>query len=200
VVEVTWEDAASYCNWLSAKDSLQPAYVESNGTLKAAVPMTDGYRLPTEAEWAWVARYEGGETAKKYAWGDSLPVAASSGNYADDAATGTLPSTISGYNDTYAATAPVDSFQANRLGIFQLGGNVAEWAHDHYSIYSSNTTSIDQDPMGPPEGEYHVIRGSSWMDSTITELRLSYRDYGNKPRSDLGFRIARYSDQAKEAP
>ncbi len=48
------------------------------------------------------------------------------------------------------------------------------------------------DPTGPENGDYHVIRGSSWMHSTVTELRLSYRDYGNKPRPDLGFRIVRF--------
>ncbi len=194
VVEVTWEDAARYCNWLSAKDGLDPYYVESGGTLTAANPSGTGYRLPTEAEWAWAARYAGGTTAIKYPWGDSLPVAPGSGNYADSSARAVLPATVSGYSDGHAATAPVDSFEPNALGLFNLGGNVAEWVHDVYSIYSSVSTDVDRDPRGPEEGDYHVIRGSSWMDSTVTELRLSYRDYGAGPRSDLGFRIARYAN------
>jgi hypothetical protein len=51
---------------------------------------------------------------------------------------------------------------------------------------------VFKDPLGPTEGELHVIRGSSWMDSSISELRLTYRDYGTDARPDLGFRIARY--------
>ena len=194
VVEVTWEDAARYCNWLSGKDGLEPYYVERGGTLVPADPAGTGYRLPTEAEWAWVARYAGGEKAAKYPWGDALPVAGNSGNYADSSASGVLSATVSGYSDGYAATAPVDSFEPNALGIYNLGGNVAEWVHDVYTIYSSVASDVARDPRGPDDGDYHVIRGSSWMDSTVTELRLSFRDYGNEARSDVGFRIARYAN------
>ena len=74
-----------------------------------------------------------------------------------------------------------------------MGGNVAEWMHDYYTIYPSGA-EIAKDPLGPKEGELYAIRGSSWMDGSVTELRLSYRDYGNKPRPDLGFRIARYAE------
>jgi hypothetical protein len=44
------------------------------------------------------------------------------------------------------------------------------------------------------QGEHHVVRGSSWRHGNITELRLSYRDYSREPRSDLGFRVARYAE------
>jgi len=75
-----------------------------------------------------------------------------------------------------------------------MGGNVAEWVHDYYTIYPAASTAVETDPLGPQDGQYHVIRGSSWMDSTISELRLTYRDYGDKARPDLGFRIARYAE------
>ena len=51
-----------------------------------------------------------------------------------------------------------------------------------------------RDPLGPDSGDYHVIRGSSWMNGTITELRLTFRDYGTDGRADLGFRIARFAE------
>jgi formylglycine-generating enzyme required for sulfatase activity len=105
-----------------------------------------------------------------------------------------LQKTLSGYNDRYPATAPVDSFDANAVGVKNMGGNVAEWVYDYYTIPPPTSQGPDVDPLGPAEGEYRVIRGSSWMDSTITELRLSYRDYGNKARPDVGFRVARFAE------
>ena len=50
-----------------------------------------------------------------------------------------------------------------------------------------------RDPVGPSEGEYHVIRGASFLQGTITEIRLSYRDFGKDSRADVGFRVARYA-------
>ena len=194
VVRVTWEAAARYCNWLSERESLPPAYVERDGKLVPRFPPSLGYRLPAEAEWTRAARYPDGGAGRKYPWGDSLPVEPSSGNYGDESAQGVLPTTLPGYNDSYPATAPTSSFLPNPLGILNLGGNVAEWIHDFYSIYPPGGTEPERDPLGPETGELHVIRGSSWMDGNITDLRLSYRDYGTDARPDVGFRIAKYAE------
>ena len=72
-----------------------------------------------------------------------------------------------------------------------MGGNVAEWVHDYYDAAPSTTAALD--PLGPPTGAQHVIKGSSWADGTITELRLAFRDFGADPRDDVGFRLARYA-------
>ena len=194
VVRVTWEAAARYCNWLSAKESLPPAYVERDGKLVPRFPPSLGYRLPTEAEWTRAARYPGGDVGRKYPWGDSLPIEPDSGNYGDDSAQGLLPTTLPGYGDSYPATAPASNFLPNPLGLLNLGGNVSEWMHDYYSIYPPGGSEPERDPLGPETGELHVIRGSSWMDGNVTELRLSYRDYGNEARPDVGFRIAKYAE------
>jgi formylglycine-generating enzyme required for sulfatase activity len=194
VVRVTWQDAARYCNWLSAQESLPPAYVENDGKLVATSPLTTGYRLPTEAEWVRVARYPDGDSALKYPWGSSLPVEPNSGNYADASARELVPTILPNYNDSFPVTATVDSFEPNPLGLVNLGGNVAEWIHDFYTIYPSSQSELARDPLGPKEGELHVIKGSSWMNGSVTQLRLSYRDYGNTARPDLGFRIARYAE------
>ena len=85
------------------------------------------------------------------------------------------------------------SFPPNALGFFDLGGNVAEWVHDVYAIPPADAP-LERTPSGPPRGELHVILGSSFLHGTVTELRLSYRDYGTKPRPDVGFRVARYAE------
>ncbi len=191
VVKVTWQDAAAYCNWLSEQESLPPAYVNVSGKLGPVKLPTTGYRLPTEAEWALVARHPEGNKLK-YSWGNALPVPAGAGNYADATAKGFVLTTVPNYTDGFPGTAPSESFDVNPLGMYNLGGNVAEWVHDLYTIYASGSRKVLQDPMGPAEGEFHVIRGGSFLHGSVTQLRLSFRDYGNKARSDVGFRIARY--------
>ena len=192
VVRVDWEEAARFCNWLSAKDSLPPAYQQIGGRVAGLKLLTTGYRLPTEAEWAWAARFQGTATPVKYPWGNKLPVPAGGGNYGDESGRPILSNWIQGYDDGYPVTAPVDSFEPNSLGLYHLGDNVAEWVHDVYSVALTAGGAVERDPVGPSEGELHVIRGSSWMDSSVSELRLTYRDYGKAPRPDVGFRIARY--------
>jgi formylglycine-generating enzyme required for sulfatase activity len=194
VVRVSWEQAAAYCNWLSQKDGLPAAYESRGGALVARVPLTTGYRLPTEAEWERVARYPDGQGPLRYPWGRAFPIPPGAGNYGDESSGELLQRTLPDYDDGYVATAPVDGLAANALGFFNLGGNVAEWMHDFYAITPSTPGQLVRDPTGPAEGEYHVIRGASWMDATVTELRLSYRDYGKDPRPDLGFRLARYAE------
>jgi formylglycine-generating enzyme required for sulfatase activity len=192
VVQVTWEQAALFCNWLSAKDSLPPAYVKKGDRVVAAEPIGTGYRLPTEAEWEYCARFTKNQGSLKYPWGNQFPPTSPSGNYADTSAQKLLPAYIENYNDGYPVTAPAAKLQANDLGLYNLGGNVAEWCHDFYTIYTYNTNKADIDPAGPPEGKHHVVKGSSWKYASMSKLRLAYRDYSDAKRPDLGFRICRY--------
>ena len=80
------------------------------------------------------------------------------------------------------------------LGLFDIGGNVREWIHDYYVIHTGSLGAIPVDPLGPGEGGNHVIRGASWRSSSITELRLAFRDEGLGGSDDLGIRIARYAE------
>jgi formylglycine-generating enzyme required for sulfatase activity len=194
VVQVTWEQAALFCNWLSAKDSLPLAYVKKGKTLVAAEPMGIGYRLPTEAEWEYCARFNTNKASLKYPWGKTFPPAPQAGNFADVSAKDLSITYLKTYNDGYPVTAPAAKFKANALGLYDLGGNAAEWCHDYYSIYSYNRSKVYTDPMGPKEGGHRVVRGSSWKHASISTLRLSFRDYSNGKRSDLGFRICRYAN------
>ncbi len=193
VVAVTWMEAALYCNWLSEQEGLPAAYEKKGEGLVAVNPMSKGYRLPSDAEWEWAARYAGGGKLRRYAWGDSLPVGARSGNYADTTARLVVQDVIPDYDDGFAASAPVGKFPANTLGLQDLGGNVAEWVHDYYTVIA-DTSQVLVDPLGPADGKQHVIRGASWKHSGVTDLRLSARDFGEGSRNDVGFRVARYAD------
>jgi formylglycine-generating enzyme required for sulfatase activity len=192
VVGITWEQAAMFCNWLSVKESLPPAYEKRGNKIVAVEPLSTGYRLPTEAEWEYCARYAKNQATLKYIWGNKFPPPKQSGNFADVSAKGLLDSYLKAYNDGYPVTAPPAKFKSNDQGIYDLGGNVAEWCHDFYAIYPFDAKKLYVDPTGPDQGKHHVVRGSSWRHDSISELRLAFRDYAQHKRDDLGFRICRY--------
>lgn len=194
VASVTWADAAEYCNWLSAIEGLAPAYEQKFGDWVSIRPLTNGYRLPTEAEWAWAIRYAGTQGAEKFAWGKDMPPAKDSGNYADRSAIDLVPTIIPRFDDGFASTAATGKFRPNAIGIYDGGGNVAEWVNDFYTVPTPGLKTPLVDPLGPDDGKTYVIRGSSWQHAGETELRLSYRDYGSNARPDVGFRIARTLD------
>lgn len=181
VVNVTWDDAARYCNWLSEQEGLDPAYREADGKMIAVVPATTGYRLPTEAEWAWAARFASSRETTLLPWGADLPPPQDFGNFAGRAAIGLVNRTIKDYDDGFGATAPVGSFAADGAGLFDMAGNVSEWTDDAYRATAGGAAS-----------DARVIRGSSWQHSRIGELRFTYRDSSREAASDIGFRLARY--------
>lgn len=192
VVQVSWQQAASFCNWLSQREGLQPFYLEQQGIVVGHNPKATGYRLPSEAEWAWVARIEG-ENLKRFSWGEDFPPKEVIENVADNSSAYVTGRILKGYDDGYVVSAPVGSFTANARGIYDLGGNVSEWVHDVYKIPASSGVVVT-DPLGAQRGDNYTLRGASWALGRLPELRLSYRDYGEAGRDDVGFRIARYAE------
>jgi formylglycine-generating enzyme required for sulfatase activity len=194
VANVTWADAAEYCNWLSKKEGLGLVYKEEFGEWVAIRPFPNGYRLPTEAEWSWAIRYGGQKSASIFAWGRDMPPRKDSANYAGKSAADLVPTIVPRYDDGFSSTAPVGKFSPSPIGIYDGAGNVAEWANDYYTIPTPGITKPVVDPLGPERGKNYVIRGSSWRHAGVIELRSAFRDYGLKPRPDVGFRIARSID------
>ena len=194
VVNISWQEAARYLNWLSEQDGLPPFYREEDGKMMAIDLRGVGYRLPTEAEWAFAARIAKRNQRARYPWEGKFPPKKAVENYADESARHILPSIIEGYTDGFAVTAPVGNYVSNPAGFYDLGGNVAEWCHDYYSANLENPDNKRTDPMGPINGTHKVVRGASWRDASITELRLSFRRYSRDPANDIGFRFVRSAE------
>lgn len=192
VSQVSWNDAAEYCNWLSERDGLPPAYEKKDSGYVLKRPVTIGYRLPTEAEWEYAARYAASNSSRRYPWGDALPIQAGFGNVAGQETGASLPANLPGYRDEYPVVAPVGKFKASPLGLQDLAGNVSEWMNDYYLSFVDSSAVTD--PLGPDDGTRHVIRGANWKTAVATELRLAWRDVQENSSPTVGFRIARYAE------
>jgi formylglycine-generating enzyme required for sulfatase activity len=190
-VRVSWDEAAEFCNWLSGQEGLPPAYLANEtGNYSLIQPVSNGYRLPTEAEWEFVARAASTGKLLKYPWGAELPVQSGTGNYAGAEAAGLLGTTLEGHRDEFPAAAAPALFAPNPLGFYDLAGNVSEWTNDLYLSFVASAAVTD--PLGPTDSKGHVYRGSSWRSAATSELRFPWREGATEPSDVIGFRVARY--------
>ena len=194
VTQVSWDDAAQFCNWLSQQDGLPPAYARSGNGFVLTRPVTRGYRLPSEAEWEYAARYGAAGVSHRFAWGDSPPVPPQVGNLAGSETGSSLPATLPGYRDDYPVLAPVGKFRPTALGLHEVSGNVSQWVNDYYESFVDAAPVTD--PLGPEQGTLHVVRGANWKTASVSELRLAWRDTADGPAPTLGFRVASYAEDA----
>jgi len=169
VVNVSWNEAANFCRWLSEKEGV-------------------AYRLPTEAEWEKAAR---GADQRAFPWGGDSP----SGryrhcNFAPERNEETWA------EDGHRYAAPVGSFQdgASPYGVQDLAGNVWEWCLDWYSR-SYYSKAEDVNPMGPPTGRQHVLRGGSFGNAA-DQVRCANRTAAPPDMAEgcVGFRCVRMLD------
>jgi len=184
VVDVSWYDAVTYCNWLSEVDKLEPCY---NLTTWAYDSSKNGYHLPTEAQWEKASRGGLDNPAKIFPWGDESP--GNRCNYIGYA--GILQNEMADFDGLGNGTLPVDSLISNGYGLLNIVGNVWEWCNDWYlENYYYNSPSTN--PLGPSTGTEKVIRGGAWNTSE-EKLHCATRNSRNPghKRFDIGFRIAR---------
>ena len=179
-VEVTWFAALTFCNKLSMREGLTPAYIGS-GTEWTWDQDADGYRLPTEAEWEYACR-AGSPTA--FAGG---------------------PITHTGCEDPHldkmgwycgnsdGERQPVGQKAANAWGLHDMHGNVWEWCWDRWEDLQPAPVI---DPAGPLRGQYRLARGGSFYDGA-QNCRCARRANFLLPstaKDDLGFRLARWAE------
>jgi formylglycine-generating enzyme required for sulfatase activity len=186
---VSWYDTLVFCNKLSALEGLRPAYRINNSTdlgdwgstptvIDAAwdaveiVPGSNGYRLPTEAQWEYACR---AGTKRAYYTGD------------------TFNSDIGWYeNNSTNMMHQVGLKLPNPWGLYDMAGNIWEWCWDRYEKYSSGAQIDPTGPLSLPKSS-HVTRGGCYF-SLYTTIRSAYRGAYAYPcnRSFYnGFRVVR---------
>jgi formylglycine-generating enzyme required for sulfatase activity len=179
VEQVRWYDAIKYCNKRSEKEGLTPAYTV-NGKNATWNRNANGYRLPTEAEWEYACR---AGTTTPFSTGSNIT--SDQANY-----DGNYPYNGNAKRGIYRKeTTEVSSFSPNRLGLYDMHGNVWEWCWDWFGDYSSGPQT---NPVGVVSGVCRVIRGGSWS-NYVQHIRSAYRDIDPPSNRSfkLGFRLVR---------
>ncbi|MBN2165954.1 MAG: SUMF1/EgtB/PvdO family nonheme iron enzyme [Marinilabiliaceae bacterium] len=166
VENVTWFDAAMFCNKLSENEGIEVYYtftdIKKNGnTITLAnvseKKQTKGYRLPTKSEWCYAAA--GGSKSQDYKYSGS-----------------NTPGEVAWYKDnSEGKTHTVATKKANEIGLFDMSGNVYEWT----SSGASNK----------------VFMGGAWIEKDYNvEIKSDNYDKPENRSKYTGFRVARFAE------
>jgi serine/threonine protein kinase len=188
-INVSWDDAQAFCVWLTERE-------HNAGQLGA----NERYRLPSDHEWscavgigeredpARIPAERGRGMADVFPWGTAWPPPPGAGNYSGEEVAGHQwtkeQGVLADYRDDFPQTAPVGSFAANDLGLFDLGGNAQEWCEDWLD----------------GERQRRVLRGASFVSFSRAGLLSSGRAGGGAPTTRYhyyGFRCVVSGDAAK---
>ncbi len=167
IINTSWNDAMAFIEWLNSETG-------------------ETYRLPTEAEFEYVIR-EGGKPGT-FSWGDGQPTE----NIADISYSKVYKSRgyWEGYDDGFAYTAPVGSFQPNTLGVYDINGNMWEWVSDWHAEFTKEKVT---DPRGPATGTNKVGKGGSY-NSDPWHSRTASRAFVEPDFKRPTFRLAKSID------
>ncbi len=212
---VTWYDSVWYCNALSEKEGLTKAYnIEVTEVLQdnrktgyhiseatvSLVENANGYRLPTEAEWEFAARggdpteddwnyvFSGASTAAGVSYSSNRNAGLDSvGWYCRNNRTGITQNYDETLEVSGKGTHQVGKKVPNRLGLYDMSGNVMEWCYD---LNGTITTTTPAD--GATSGDYRVTHGGRW-DYNANFASVSYRGSSlpDNRTQYLGFRVVR---------
>jgi len=162
VESLTWQDAINFCDLLTTQD-------RQSGRISA----TSFYRLPTEAEWEYVAR---AGTSTAFSFGDDP---SNLGQYAWYTA------------NSGGLTHPTGQKLPNPWGVYDVYGNAWEWCSDWMGVYPGGSVT---DPQGPASGTRKLVRGGSWFrfpDSCRSGKRATFPP--TSISGDIGFRIVLFT-------
>lgn len=172
VLNMTWFEAAQFCNQLSRLQGLTPVYDETSGNANLDA---DGFRLPIEAEWERACR---AGSSTRFFWGND----AGESQYV-----------------TYARCASESELGvgfprlSNSMGLWDANGNAAEWCQNwFYAPGASTYTPEEIDPTGPNAGTERVLRGGGFSDALKNCRSASRRGADPAVRQpSAGFRIVK---------